>query len=103
MIFTSVDLPAPLSPRRATIAPGWTSMSTPASAWTRPKCLTTPRTSRSGSPAIRGRARAFASEGAGRRRGALADVFLLGEAVLDHRVLDVGLVDYHRLEKQGGD
>src|SRR5215211_2444626 len=42
MILTRVDLPAPLSPTRATTSPGRTSRSTPSSAWTGPKLLLTP-------------------------------------------------------------
>src|SRR5689334_19669665 len=43
MIFTSVDLPAPLSPMRPTTSPGATSSSTWSSACTAPKRLVTPR------------------------------------------------------------
>src|ERR1700691_4624592 len=44
----SVDLPAPLSPASATTSPGKTSSETLVSAWTPPKCLETPRTTRIG-------------------------------------------------------
>src|SRR5271156_6976229 len=44
----SVDLPAPLSPAKATTSPGWTSSETPASACTPPKCLVASRTVRIG-------------------------------------------------------
>src|SRR3954452_11202121 len=43
----SVDLPAPLSPTRATTSPASTSKSTPVRASTAPKRLLTPRASRS--------------------------------------------------------
>src|SRR3954469_17421540 len=39
MIFTSVDLPAPLSPISPTTSPGWSDNETPVSAWMAPKCL----------------------------------------------------------------
>src|SRR5215203_2461196 len=42
IVFTSVDLPAPLSPTSATTSPGRTSKSTSLSAWTGPKLLLTP-------------------------------------------------------------
>src|SRR3954452_11363572 len=42
MVFTRVDLPAPLSPTRATTSPALTSKSTPSSAWTAPNRLLTP-------------------------------------------------------------
>src|ERR1700679_3691313 len=41
-----VDLPAPLSPAKATTSPGCTSSETPASACTPPKCLVALRTVR---------------------------------------------------------
>src|SRR5437764_7330409 len=41
-ILTRVDLPAPLSPTRATTSPARTSKSTPSRAWTGPKRLLTP-------------------------------------------------------------
>src|ERR1035437_3783517 len=46
MILSSVDLPAPFSPRNATISPGCTSSDTSVSAWTFGKALLTPRISR---------------------------------------------------------
>src|SRR5450759_3900819 len=48
MILRSVDLPAPFSPRNATISPGCTSRDTSFSAWTFGKALLTPRISRPG-------------------------------------------------------
>ena len=42
-MFISVDLPAPFSPSSAWISPACRSKSTPRSAWTPPKRLTTPR------------------------------------------------------------
>ena len=47
--LTSVDLPAPLSPTRATTSPAWMSSSMSASACTAPNCLDTPRSFRIGS------------------------------------------------------
>src|ERR1700735_2801068 len=47
-----VDLPAPLSPARATTSPGCTSSETPASAWTPPKCLVALRTVRMGARSL---------------------------------------------------
>src|SRR4051812_22806983 len=43
MVFTSVDLPAPLSPTRASTSPARTSSSMFFSAWTAPKRFETPR------------------------------------------------------------
>src|SRR4051812_35802854 len=48
MHLISVDLPAPLSPTSARTSPACTSRSTSVSAWTEPKDLWTPRSSRSG-------------------------------------------------------
>src|SRR5215212_2098110 len=48
IVLTSVDLPAPLSPTRATTSPGRTSKSTLLSAWTGPKLLLTPFRARTG-------------------------------------------------------
>src|SRR5271154_434133 len=47
-----VDLPAPLSPARATTSPGCTSSETPASACTPPKCLVASRTVRMGARSL---------------------------------------------------
>ena len=49
-ILTSVDLPAPLSPTRATTSPAWTSRSMSVSAETAPKFFETPRRLSTGSP-----------------------------------------------------
>ena len=46
--LTRVDLPAPLSPTRATTSPAWISSSTSVSAWTAPKRLETPRNASTG-------------------------------------------------------
>src|SRR5882757_3037245 len=43
MVFTSVDLPAPLSPTRASTSPARTSSSMFFSAWTAPNRFETPR------------------------------------------------------------
>src|SRR5271155_4897892 len=47
-----VDLPAPLSPAKATTSPGCTSRETPASACTPPKCLVALRTVRIGARSL---------------------------------------------------
>src|SRR6476469_578566 len=46
MVLTSVDLPAPLSPTRATTSPAWTSKSMSLSACTAPKRFETPDSDR---------------------------------------------------------
>src|SRR6476619_6018885 len=46
MVLTSVDLPAPLSPTRATTSPAWTSKSMSLSACTAPKRFDTPDSDR---------------------------------------------------------
>jgi hypothetical protein len=48
MIFTSVDLPAPLSPSNATTSPAFTAKSTSRKASTAPKLLDRPSTARIG-------------------------------------------------------
>ena len=48
MHLISVDLPAPLSPTSAMTSPAATWKSTSKSAWTAPKLLETPRSSRTG-------------------------------------------------------
>src|ERR1700722_7986915 len=48
----SVDLPAPLSPAKATTSPGKTSRETLFNAWTPPKCLETLRTPRIGASSL---------------------------------------------------
>src|SRR3954452_11168580 len=106
MTLTSVDLPAPLSPTRPTTSPSPTWKSTPSRAWTAPKRLLTPRSSSSEAVAV---AVAFmpgtlllGPRDARRLAGALvlARAELRGrpEAVLDDRVLDVGLGHGDRLE-----
>src|SRR3954454_1633385 len=100
----SVDLPAPLSPTRATTSPAPTSKSTSVRASTAPNLFVTPLTSR------RGRSGAAVAEavvtcsrflvlldavlGAGRLVRTGADLRRLPEAVLDDRRLD--LVRGHR-------
>src|SRR3954469_20627872 len=49
MHFTSVDLPAPLSPTSAVTSPGWTARSMSCRTWTGPKLLFRARISRMGS------------------------------------------------------
>src|SRR5919198_4725098 len=48
IVFTSVDLPAPLSPTSPTTSPGATSRSTSSSACTAPNLLLTPRSESKG-------------------------------------------------------
>src|SRR6476646_899096 len=50
IVFTIVDLPAPLSPTRPTTSPAWTAKSTRSRAWTGPNRLLTFSSSRSGAP-----------------------------------------------------
>src|SRR5438128_9403754 len=52
MTLTRVDLPAPLSPTRATTSPAWTSTDAPSSAWTEPKDLVMFRIEISGVPRL---------------------------------------------------
>src|ERR1700722_6009500 len=52
MALIRVDLPAPLSPAKATTSPGCTSSETPASACTPPKCLVALRTARMGARSL---------------------------------------------------
>src|SRR5262245_16548200 len=115
--LTRVDLPAPLSPTRATTSPGYTSKSTSERAWPPPKRLLIPCRSSSGArtavlmrpnlltggrgggwPPAAARtaarvmrtlldARGLAGVGVGRR----ADLLRSPEAVLDDRVLDIVL------------
>src|SRR3954470_14524724 len=117
MVFTSVDLPAPLSPTRATTSAGWTRKSTPSSAWTGPKLLLTPSRERTGWielmtctlfsacwPGGRPVSRPPCAPLLNARRLARARVLrradlLLGpEPVLDDRVVDVVLGHRHRGE-----
>src|SRR4051794_40628548 len=104
--FTSVDLPAPLSPTRATTSPARTAKSTPWSACTGPKRLLTPSSERIGAPlsgliAVSARVASSRSRllDPGRRAGALelplAEVGGLDVAAL-HDALDVVLQDRDR-------
>ena len=52
MHSTSVVLPAPFSPTKATSSPGWTTRSTPSSTTWRPKRFVRPRTSRRGAGSV---------------------------------------------------
>src|SRR5437763_15753801 len=115
--LTSVDLPAPLSPTSAITSPARAWKSTPRSACTAPKCLCTPRSSKSGCsltvsvscPSLGGAPVAAPLPiwlalgepcrlAVGRELPG-ADVAGLEETVLDDRVLDVGLGDGDRLEQ----
>src|SRR3954447_15375456 len=105
MTLTSVDFPAPLSPTRPTTSPAARAKSTPSSAWTAPKRLLTPRSSRSGAAVVTSDIFALLASGPG-DAGLLAvglvlagaDLRRLPEPVLDDGVLDVGLGDRDRLE-----
>src|SRR5215207_5890115 len=121
IVFTSVDLPAPLSPTSATTSPGRTSKSTSLSAWTGPKLLLTPfrastgvlslafitrllsrgrtRGAPRGAPAFSSRHLLDASFLAASGVLAGADLVHRPELVLDNRVLDVVLRDRHRREQ----
>src|SRR5919108_2744246 len=122
IVFTRVDLPAPLSPTRATTSPLWTSKSTSLSAWTGPKLLLTPfRASTGVFPFIL--EGSFRPNGSTRRRQgaaghcALLDTGLLAgrlvlagadlvrgpESVLDDGVVDVVLRHGHRRQQDRRD
>src|SRR5437899_2953849 len=125
IVFTSVDLPAPLSPTRPTTSPAWTSRSTPSRACTAPNRLLTPRREssapfafiwrpflshflpRGGAGRLEGRParRLLLHSGrlARRRVGVRADLSHGPEVVLHDRVLDVGLRDRNRSEDHGRD
>src|SRR4249920_1650561 len=62
MIFTRVDLPAPLSPISPTTSPARSASETSVSAWIAPKCLEIPSSSRTAA-AIRLLGRALAEVG----------------------------------------
>src|SRR5829696_8337300 len=124
IVFTSVDLPAPLSPTSATTSPGWTSKSTSLSAWTGPKLLLTPLRASTGvlpsafmpcapfgwdsegrpqaPPAFCPRALLDAGRLASGRVLAGADLVRRPELVLDDRVLDVVLGDRHGRQQDRG-
>src|SRR5215218_759220 len=99
--FTSVDLPAPLSPTRPITSPAWTAKSTRSKAWTGPNRLLTPSSSRSGVPSAisTGDSRFFAVG----RVGTGAEFRGADEPVFDHRVLDVVLGHCHRFEDRRRD
>src|SRR5215207_300684 len=121
IVFTSVDLPAPLSPTSATTSPGRTSKSTSLSAWTGPKLLLTPFRASTGvlplafiprllsdarlgappigAPPFSPRQLLDASLLAASGVLAGADLVHRPELVLDDRVLDVVLGDRHRGEQ----
>ena len=88
IVFTSVDLPAPLSPTRPTTSPAWTAKSTRSRAWTGPNRLLTPSSSRSGAPSAHRQPEIPASLQAG-RVGAGAEFGGGDEPVGDDRALDV--------------
>src|SRR5579883_500242 len=86
IMFISVDLPAPFSPRMPTISPGHTSRSTASLAMVAPKTLVTPLTARNGWPADRS---------AGRFSPALTDgreITYFAGANIVHDLLDLRLV-----------
>src|SRR3982750_3578173 len=100
IVFTSVDLPAPLSPTRPTTSPALTAKSTRSRAWTGPNRLLTPSSSRSGVPSAisTGDSRFFAVG----RVGAGAEFGGFDEAVFDHRVFDVVFGHRDRFEDRRG-
>src|SRR5438094_3158068 len=123
MHLVKTDLPAPLSPHRAVILPAGRSRSTPYSACTAPKCLSTPRTLRRGSATCaifvillpRKKMPPRTSRGGIRRfrlgdsvvradllRDGLAESALVDEIVLDDRRGDRRLVDPQRSQEDGG-
>src|SRR5215471_9723990 len=92
IVFTIVDLPAPLSPTRPTTSPAPTAKSTRSRAWTGPNRLLTPSSSRSGVLAAAispGDSQFFACG----RVGAGAEFGGADEAVFDDRRLD-GVPDH---------
>src|SRR4051812_31684609 len=103
MTFTSVDLPAPLSPTRATTSPAWTEKSTPDSACTAPKRFEMPRSSRTGVVSVMSGdlscLLADARVGAGLLVLAGADLIHRPEPILDDRVGDVVLRHRDRLQQ----
>src|SRR5436309_5062806 len=104
MTLTSVDLPAPLSPTRPITSPARTPKSTPSSAWTAPKRLLTPCSSRRGAVAFMSDILSLVGLGdPGLLAVALeptgADLRRRPEPVLDDRRLDVVLGHCHRLEQ----
>src|SRR5215211_3627041 len=125
IVFTRVDLPAPLSPTRATTSPSWTSKSTSLSAWTGPKLLLTPFRASTGvlplafiprllsdarlgappigAPPFSPRQLLDASLLAASGVLAGADLVHRPELVLDDRVLDVVLGDRHRRQQDRRD
>src|SRR5438046_6028538 len=123
MHLVKTDLPAPLSPHRAVILPAGRARSTPYSACTAPKCLSTPRTLRRGSATCaifvillprkkmpprtpRGGIRRFRLGDSVVRadllRDGLAESALVDEIVFDDRRGDLRLVDPQRSQEDGG-
>src|SRR4051794_22413106 len=101
IVFTIVDLPAPLSPTRPTTSPALTAKSTRSNAWTGPNALLTPSSSRSGVPAaISARDSCFFAR---RRVGAGAEFGSGDEAVGDDRALDVVFDHGDRFEQHRRD
>src|SRR3954452_16408953 len=122
MVFTSVDLPAPLSPTRPTTSPGATSRSTPSRACTAPNLLLTPRSESNGLSAFISVLPPLRGAEAGRRGGPprapclldpcclarcrvrrRADLGHREEVVLHHGVLDLVLRHRDRGENHGRD
>src|SRR5262245_16250648 len=105
IVFTRVDLPAPLSPTSATTSPSRTSKSTRSRAWTGPNLLLTPSTSSNGvlalivfaSPDL-GDPRFFAGFGVGPRAEFVDRHFF----VRNHGLLDVVFGDRDRFEQDRG-
>src|ERR1700748_228486 len=97
IVFTIVDLPAPLSPTRPTTSPARTAKSTRSRAWTGANCLLTPSSSRRGAAALISprdpRFFARARVGAGAKFGG-GD-----EAVGDDRALHVVFGDSDRFQQ----
>src|SRR6185369_13668458 len=86
-MFISVDFPAPFSPTRAWISPGFRSKETPSSASTPGKRLVMARISSSAGPAP----------------SMPVDVCMRVIAVFDDGGVDVRLVDRHRRDEDGRD
>src|SRR3954454_4643325 len=105
--FTSVDLPAPLSPTRATTSPAPTEKSTVVSACTAPKRSETPRSSRTGVDSVMSGdlslLLADARVGAGLLVLGGADLSRRPETVLDDGVVDIVLRHRNRRQQDGRD
>src|SRR6185312_700987 len=98
IVFTIVDLPAPLSPTRPTTSPERTAKSTRSNAWTGPNRLLTPSNSRRGVPTAMSAGDPYFF--AGGRIWAGAEFAGGDEFFFDHGVFDVVLDDRNRFQNR---